>query len=322
MSGKDEWMIWCGAQGVRPVAFFGDDDGEAEGDGGEGDDDGAAPKGSLSEMLDHASDGEKDGDKGEADGDWSKIAAKLGVDAEHIGKTPEDTVKALQGRIKGFRDQIGKGKKAGEVPETAEGYEIEADGEDDIVAPYLNAEENTPILNAFREAALARGMDKGQFAGFLRDGLSAAHDGGLIDLRDGDTVIAESAQQEMETLSEQIGASEAVDMANSVINFGKELVDQGTIPKEWQNEFNVMCGTAEATQIMYNIMTGKMGLKAQPHGDPIKGAKSVDDANDAYRAALAMKPGAERDTAVRAAEKDVQKANAHLGQGTSVPLEL
>lgn len=325
MSGKDELTGWAWLQGLRPVAFY---EGEDDGDG-DGDDDGAADDGKggdddtgAAAMLKNApGDDDGDGAKG-GDDDWAKVAEKLGVDAEHIGKSPEDTVKALQGRIKGFRDQIAKGNKSGDVPESADQYTIEPSGDDDIVAPYLQAEENAPIFEAFQQAAHAHGMPKGAFQGFMRDGLQAAHDSGLIDLRDEETAIAESGKVEMEALVKAIGKEPAIDMMNSVINGGKEMAESGQMPKEWLDEWNIMGGTHVGAQILYSLMTGKRGMKPSPHGQPMEGAKSVEDADDALRTAMAMKPGAERDRAIREAEADQRKAYEHMGQGTSVALDM
>ena len=307
------WMFWNLHSPVwspEDGAGGGGEDGNGgEAEGSEGAENGGEKPGSI---LDTAGDGEEGGEGGE----WTPPADL----PEHLrGADVNETLTKVMDAYKGARDKIAKGTGGleGEVPDSADGYKIEATGDDDVVAAELNKDESKPVLDAFRNAALKVGMPDKAFEAFIREGLtSLAEDGIPIGVSD-DQAIELSGQQEREQLIKIVGdPREAGTVISTVDAFGKNMVEAGVMSEADLDEFRVMVGTAESAHIMYRILTAKLGEKPIPPSVGGEGEMSAADAYANYSKALSMSPGPERDQAIEDAMAAMKRAYGDKSAGS------
>jgi hypothetical protein len=279
----------------------GGDAGAAGGEGGEGESQ------QSSSILDFA---DKGGKKGEGEGgDWAAPDAV----PEHLrGETADATIDKLTQAYLGARQKIGKGEKATgdeDVPESADGYVLEATGDDDKVAAEFNSEEAKPVVDAFRKAALDLGIGASKFGEFMRGGLSNMIEAGLpigVTTEEAATI---SGEAELETLVKEVGAAEAGTILNTVEQYALKQQERGVFSEDDVAEFRLMAGTAEGSKVMYKLLTGEFG--EQPIPLNMKGADGDITPSEAYamaERANKMPAGAERDEATEAARAAMQKA--------------
>jgi len=274
----------------------------AAGAGGAGDDGkgGSQP----SSILDMAA---KPAAKG-AEGDPWK--APEGIPDHLKGATAEETLAKLLPAYTGARKELSKkgqgdGKAEG-VPDTPDGYVIEADGKDDPVAAELNSEASKPIVDSFRKAAHELGIPADKFAGLMKKGMAGLDPALFASDEEAQQI---SADAEMERLTKLAGdAALAGTIVNTVESYGKRQLDAGLFTPAELSEFRIMCGTAESAALFYKIMTGELGEKPIPLGDPGTGDVSAVDAYAMHAEAMKLPAGAERDAKLARANQAMSKA--------------
>lgn len=276
----------------------GADAGDGEGDGG------GKEKSMSSSILDMAT---KDSE-GQKDGEWT---APDDIPEHLRGADAAETLAKMTKAYLGARRELstkGKNGVEGTVPETAEGYEIKAEGDDDKIAAEINSEESKPIVDAFRASALKAGITSEQFATFMREGLAGTEAAGF---KFGMT--AEEAQQissdaEMAALTKAVGAKEAGTIVNTVDKFGAKMIEAGVIGKDDLEEFRIMVGTAESARLFHRILVGYLGEKPIPAAIGGDGRPTQMEAFAAHAAALKMPDGSEKDAALAEANRKIAAA--------------
>jgi len=292
---------------------------ESEGGGGDASADtseGGEDKGES--VLDNVGGDGQEGDQkasGDASGDQGGDAAAYvpkGLPDHMVGESQKDTLDNLFKAYKGARDKIAGGKMGeGDVPEKIDGYKIEPTGEDDVIGTELNSADSKPIVDAFRSAALDLGMTDQVFEKFMREGLGKVTEAGIPIGKNDEEMMQISAQAEMESLVSVVGDEKsAKEMLLTVDNFGQKLLDTGSITKDEQQEFRIMCGTAEGVRVMHKILVDGLGEKPVPLlGGGLEGEQVTQaDAYAFHASALKMPAGSERDAALGKAEKMFEKA--------------
>lgn len=292
-----------GAGGAAPAGAGAPPAGGAPGAG-----EGEKPAGQSS-ILDFAQKAAAPGADGKpaAPGDWK---APDGIPDHLKGGNAEETINKLLTAYNGARKtlaQKGQGDgKGGTVPENPDGYEIKAEGDDDKIAAELNSEASKPIVDSFRKAAHKHGISAEQFAGLMKEGM-AGLDPSL--LANDESAMQISAEKEMEALTKLAGDPVlASTIVNTVENYGKRQLDAGLFTQAELQEYRIMCGTAESAALFYKIMTGELGEKPIPMGDPGAGEVSAADAYALQAQALKMPQGSERDAALQRAQRAMEKA--------------
>ncbi len=282
--------------------------GAAPSGGAPGAGEGQKPAGQSS-ILDFAAKGQAPaGDKQGQGGDWK---APDGIPDHLKGGNAEETINKLLTAYNGARKTLaqkgqGDGGKEEGVPETPEGYEIKADGDDDKIAAELNSEASKPIVDSFRKAAHELGISAAKFEGLMKKGMAGLDPSLLVN---DESAMQISAEKEMEALTKLAGDPVlASTIVNTVENYGKRQLDAGLFTQSELQEFRIMCGTAESAALFYKIMTGELGEKPIPLGDPGAGEVSATDAYALQAQALKMPPGSERDAALQRAQRAMEKA--------------
>lgn len=282
--------------------------GGGAGDGSQGAGDGGQGQGQSS-ILDFAQKGQQgQGDGKGASGEWK---APEGIPDHLRGGNAEETINKLLTAYNGARRTLaqkgqGEGGKAEGVPESPDGYEIKAEGDDDKIAAELNSEKSKPILDSFRKAAHKLGIPADKFAGLMREGM-AGLDPSLW--ASDEEAMQISAEAEMNQLTKLTGDPRlASTIVNTVESYGQKQLENGIFTKAELQEFRIMCGTAESAALFYKIMTGELGEKPIPTGDPGAGEISAVDAYALHGQAMKLPPGAERDAALERANRAMQKA--------------
>jgi hypothetical protein len=307
-----------GGQGDGGQGSQGGQGGEGQGGEGEG---GKARPGGILDMAQGG--GKKAGDKGGegGEGDW-KLPDGLELPDHLKGKDADSTLALVAKAYKGARQELSAKGKGGEgapadIPEKPEEYVIASQGDDDKVAAELNAEASKPVLAGFQAAAKEAGIGKAQFETFMRKGLEAAAAAGVpIGMTDQEAQDL-SGEAELEALTEMYGSQVAQTKVNSVGAYGEKLVANQVLKDEADiHEFAIMVGTARSADIMSRIIEYEFGERPIPAPQGIDGKVSVEAANRAHQEALKMKPGAEREEAVAAAEKLMEKAYGTQGTGS------
>lgn len=303
-------IVWAPADEGAPGGE-GAEGGEGQGEGeaadppaGEGEQQAAPPK--RSSILDFA-------DKGEAkaEGDW-KLPDGIDLPSHLVGTSADETIAKLQKAYTGARAELsrkGKGGLDGTVPESIDGYTIEATGDDDKIAAELNSEESKPIVDSFRAAAMKHGIPDKAFAAFMRDGMAGLSEQGIDFGVSNEEAQQISGEMEMATLTKEVGQKEARTITNTIATYGQKLVASGVLADESDvDEFAQMVGTARGARIFHRILVGELGERPVPPADGIDGAMSPGEAQAKYATALKMPAGAERDNALAEANRAMQKA--------------
>lgn len=284
-----------------------DSSGDADDVGGEGD---AGGEGGGS-ILDMAN---KGGEGGEGEGEGGEYTAPDFLPEHLRGKDADETLKKVHDAYAGARKALSKGgnKLDGEVPDKPDGYTFEDAGseeEPDRIFAELTSEASKPMVDMARKAAHKAGIPDKAFAGFMRDFVAGAAEGGLPIGVDDVEAQQISAEAEMEKLTELVGSgSEASTLVNTVSTYAQKLVDRGTIAKEDMAEFGVMVGTAESALLFYRIMTAELGEKPIPVAEGGAGAVTQTDAYALHAKASALPDGAEKTLAMEEAQRAMQKA--------------
>lgn len=282
------------------------------GEGGDGGDQGAGKRGSL---LDYAPKGKLgQGGKGEG-GDWQ---IPKGIElAEHlVGVDAESTLAKLAPAYNNLRRELSTRKKdegqlEGEVPADLDGYTFEGDVENDPVLKDLTSEASKPIVDAWRAAAKEVGIPNKAFASFMQAGLKNMMDNGMTITGDPEKSAQINGEAEMAALEKAVGKAGADQMLRQIDTYAQKLATMGILQtKEQVEEFGQMVGTAEAMQIMNRIIVEMHGEKPIPRGDAIEGAPTTAEAYEQHSRAMAMPQGQDRDDAIAAAERALEKALA------------
>jgi len=283
-------------------------EGSGDGAGGEGD---AGNQGGGS-ILDLANKG-GEGDQGKG-GEGGEYTAPDYLPEHLRGKDADETLKKVHDAYAGARKTLSKGgnKLDGDVPDKPDGYTFEDTGsekEPDKVFAELTSEASKPMVDMARKAAHKAGIPDKAFAGFMRDFVAGAAEGGLpIGVDDGEAQQI-SAEAEMEKLTELVGSgAEASTLVNTVSTYAQKLVDRGTIASEDLGEFGVMVGTAESAHLFYRIMTAELGEKPIPAAEGGAGTMTQTDAYALHARASALPDGAEKTQAMEEAQRAMQKA--------------
>lgn len=322
------WKFWNYHGPVwAPENEGGGGGGEGEGDGGNagapagdnagGDAPGAdAGKSQPSTIFDALADAQAKADAGEtkpgekpADPPAGEWKAPDGIPDHLKGKTAEETLQKTLKAYSGARAELSKRPAmAGTVPETPEGYEIKAVGENDPIAAEWSNPDSKPFVEAFQKAAHELKIPAEVFQDLMRKGLEGVGDLGIPIGKSEDELLEISATKEMEDLVSKVGTKEALTLLNTVDTYAKKLTDSGLLTKEEQAEFRVMVGTAESARVFYKIMTGEFGERPIPPADGGTGDVSQADAYAMHAKASALPAGAEKDAALAAANAAITRA--------------
>lgn len=301
---------------------------EAGGEGGqagEGAKPGDPPPGKSS-ILDFASKGD-DAKGGESD--W-KLPDGLEIPDHLVGLSAEETLAKLSTAYKGARQELSTRKRAdgvleGAVPKDIDGYKFEGDIEKDPVAKELMSEESKPFLDAFREAALELGIPDKAFTGLMQGGIKRLVDAGKLN------ALADSGQQlediqkingeaEFEALVKDVGQAGARQALAQTAVYKEQLKERGILQNaEDEAEYDQMFGTARALKIFQRMLTAEFGQKPIPLGDGHEGAPTLAEAYAKQTEALNMKPGSDRDRAVKEADAMIKRALGSSPQIGSTP---
>lgn len=316
------WKFWLRHNLVRAPADEGGSgggEGEAaggEGDAGEGTDGNAGGEGEDtggSSILDFATG--KDGQgEGDTDGGEWKLPDGMELPEHLVGDSADDTLAKVAKAYSGARRELSQrskdsGQLEGQVPESPDGYEITADGEDDKIAAELNSEASKPIVDSFRKAAHELGIPDKAFNDFMRKGMAGLEEAGIPIGVSNEEAAQISGEAELATLTETYGKQEAGTMINTISTYGEKLAARGVLKDESDiQEFSQMVGTAKAAAIFHRILTGELGEKPIPPADGMDGSVSPQEAQSAYAQASSMKPGAEKDAAMAEAQRKMEKA--------------
>lgn len=286
-------------------------EGDAGGEGGEGGEGGSGEGGSSS-ILDFATKGDKGNGEGDA-GDW-KLPDGMELPDHLVGSNADDTLAKVAKAYSGARRELStrakeSGQLEGSVPESPDGYEITADGDDDKIAAELNSEASKPIVDSFRKAAHELGIPDKAFNDFMRKGMAGLEEAGIPIGVSNEDAARISGEAELETLTETYGKQEAGTIINTLSTYGEKLAARGVLKDESDvEEFGQMVGTARAAAIFHRILTGELGEKPIPPADGMDGSISPQEAQAAYSEASRMKPGAEKDAAMAEAQRKMEKA--------------
>ncbi len=231
-----------------------------------------------------------------------------------VGLSADETLAKVAKAYKGARTELGQRKQAsgdleGNVPENADGYVIESQGDEDTIAAELNNESAKPMMDAFKAAAHKVGIPDKAFEAFLREGIGTLAEQGIPIGQSDEEIGRINGEAEMAALTEQIGKSEADTIINTISNYGEKLASKGVLQSEEDiAEFTQMVGTARAAQIFHRILVGEMGEKPIPSALGMDGSVTDQEAYAAHARAMAMPEGAERDAALADASMKMQKA--------------
>ena len=296
----------------QPVFSPAGEDGDGDGDGDKGNDDGGE---SIMDKATDKQDGDdNDGDKGDNSDDNDGDSGPYRPDGlpDHLyGESDKETLDSLAKAYKGARDQIANRKtdSDGKVPDNIDGYKIEAKGDDDTIAAELNSKESQPIMDAFKTAALEVGMGEKQFSTFIRKGTELAAEAGIPIGISPEKQSEISANAEFADLAEMTGGEKT---AQAMVDFNRGIFDKsienGTATEDDRDEFNEMVGTAQSTALFQRMMAPYVGEMPIPLTNNADAGVTPGDAEAAHAAALSMKPGAERDNAIKKAEKMFETA--------------
>lgn len=251
--------------------------------------------------------GEKTGEPPLDPGGWKPPE---GVPDHLKGKDAEETLAKIAKAYAGARAELSKGKPmAGTIPEAPDGYALKPAGDKDPVAAEWNAPESKVMVDAFQAAAHELKVPAEVFQGLMRKGLEKLQAQGIPIGMTEEEAVELSAEAEFESLQKVMGGpKQAATVINTVDTYRQKLLDRGLMTKEEEAEFRVMVGTGQSAALFYKIMTAEFGERAIPPADPLGGTMSVTDAYASHAVAMRMKPGADRDAAVRDAEAAIRKA--------------
>jgi hypothetical protein len=319
------WMKWLPVWAAEGEGGGG---GEGESDPGTGEDPGKGEGGAAPDpgdgggkaapsILDLA--GKTGDDPGEGKGESKAEEKPLdpggwkppeGIPDHLKGNDADETLAKLAKAYAGARTELAKGgKQTGTIPEAPDGYALKPTGDKDPVAAEWNSPESKVMVDAFQAAAHELKVPAEVFQGLMRKGLEKLQAQGVpIGLTEQEQIEA-SAEQEFESLQKVMGGhKQAATVVNTVDTYRQKLVDSGLMTKEEESEFRIMVGTGPSAALFYKIMTAEFGERSIPPADPMGGSVSLTDAYAAHAAAMSMKPGAERDAAIAAAQVSIRKA--------------
>jgi len=282
--------------------------------GGEGGGDAAGDGGDDSSILDHA-------DKpagADAEAEAARLAAEAAAKGEGddkgddkggaapydpgklpdgvLGKTDKETIDALLARHNDLRREISKGKHkdAADIPDAADGYKIEAAGDDDLIALAVNGDDAGDVMEIVRSAALKAKMGQGQFDTFVREFMQEGGNAGMLISDDEATRI--SGQSEMAELTKLMGSEKAAkEVVSGVDQYFDRLKGLGLVTDEDRSEWRVMFGTARSSLLMHRVLTDLAGFKPVPlEGDRGEGHYTSQEVVALHSKALSMPDGAEK----------------------------
>lgn len=333
------WQFWLRHGLVRSPADEGAGGAGSDGEGGEGKGQGGEGSGGeggegegggegqggdkASSILDFASkEGAKKGDGEGKEGDDWKLPEGMEVPDHLLGTSAEDTLAKVAKAYQGARRELsnkgkGEGKLEGDVPDEPDGYQFEAEGDDDKIAEELNSEASKPYVDAFRKAAHDLGIPDKAFSQLMRQGLAGIAENGIPIGVSNEEAAKISGEQEMAALTEAVGQKEAGTIVNTISTYGEKLAQRGVLADEADvAEFAQMVGTARGARIFHRILTGELGEKPIPNADGADGSVTAQEAYAKHAAASRMPPGSEKDEAMAEAQRLMQKAFGNNPQPT------
>lgn len=299
-----------GGEGGAPGEGGGGDAGE----GGNAGDPGAGDGGRKGSLLDYAPKG-KQAEGGEGGEEW-KLPDGVDIPEHLVGTDAETTLAKIATAYRGARQELSTRGKAdgvleGEVPKDLDGYTFEGDTENDPILKDLTSEESKPIVDAWRAAAKEVGIPNTAFAKFMQMGMKNMTESGLTLTGDPEQAAQINGEAEMEALEKAVGKAGADQMLRQIDTYAQKLAEVGILTsKEDVQEFGQMVGTAKSMQLMNRIIVEMHGEKPIPRGDAVDGAPTLAEAYEQQNRALSMPKGADRDDAIAAADKALEKAMA------------